>query len=204
MPRAFSDAERARIRSRLIAAARHHFARFGYRKANVGEIARDAGIAKGSLYLFFESKVDLFLAVALKVEREMRDRLLAELRQPFPSPRERIHHFLRFQFQALTEHPFLSMMTDPDEASSLMRDLPEGAIDELRTSDDRFFGEIVENWQRSREIQPLDPRLFGALARAIFAMSLQRHLIGPAVFPDVVELLIDALSQRLAPKENER
>jgi AcrR family transcriptional regulator len=43
----------------LLAAARA-FTRFGFKKASVEEIARDAGVAKGTVYLACESKEDLF------------------------------------------------------------------------------------------------------------------------------------------------
>lgn len=33
----------------------------GYEKANIGEIAKDAGVAKGSMYQYFENKKELFL-----------------------------------------------------------------------------------------------------------------------------------------------
>ncbi len=43
----------------LMEAARA-FARFGFRKTSVDEIARAAGVAKGTIYLAAESKEDLF------------------------------------------------------------------------------------------------------------------------------------------------
>jgi AcrR family transcriptional regulator len=43
----------------LVAAARA-FARFGLKKASVEEIAKEAGVAKGTIYLAAESKEDLF------------------------------------------------------------------------------------------------------------------------------------------------
>jgi AcrR family transcriptional regulator len=60
--------EQAKKECILIAAARA-FARFGLKKASVEEIARDAGVAKGTIYLAAESKEDLFYQV---VHREVR------------------------------------------------------------------------------------------------------------------------------------
>ncbi len=48
--------------SEILAAARHVFARHGYAAATVDEIADGAGVAKGTVYLYFPSKRDLFLA----------------------------------------------------------------------------------------------------------------------------------------------
>lgn len=50
-------------RDRLLAAASGVFARRGFRGATIDEIAAAAGIAKGTVYLYFASKEDLFFAL---------------------------------------------------------------------------------------------------------------------------------------------
>ena len=39
------------------------FIQFGYRRTTMDDVARRAGVAKGTLYLYFESKADLFRAM---------------------------------------------------------------------------------------------------------------------------------------------
>jgi AcrR family transcriptional regulator len=48
---------------RLITAAEAQFRRFGYRRTTVDDITADAGTGKGSLYLHFESKQAVYMAV---------------------------------------------------------------------------------------------------------------------------------------------
>ena len=48
---------------RLIAAAEAQFRRFGYRRTTIDDITADAGTGKGSLYLHFESKQAVYMAV---------------------------------------------------------------------------------------------------------------------------------------------
>src|SRR5260370_39388722 len=47
----------------VLQAARRIFARLGYAAANVEDIAREAGMAKGTIYLYFKSKEEVFAAV---------------------------------------------------------------------------------------------------------------------------------------------
>jgi AcrR family transcriptional regulator len=54
----------------ILGAAVRAFQRFGFRKASIEEIARDAGVAKGTVYLAYESKEDLFYQA---VHRELRE-----------------------------------------------------------------------------------------------------------------------------------
>src|SRR5271168_794258 len=48
----------------IIGAALEEFADRGFAAARLEDIARRAGISKGSLYLYFETKEDIFRAVA--------------------------------------------------------------------------------------------------------------------------------------------
>lgn len=50
-------------REDILAAAERLFRHFGYRKTTVADIARSAGVAKGSVYLHFTSKEEIFLAI---------------------------------------------------------------------------------------------------------------------------------------------
>jgi AcrR family transcriptional regulator len=47
----------------VLQAARRLFARLGYSATNVEDIAREAGMAKGTVYLYFKSKEEVFAGV---------------------------------------------------------------------------------------------------------------------------------------------
>ena len=59
-PRTVNKGEK---REAIVAAAAEVFAQRGYRAATMDSISREASIAKGTTYLYFKSKRDLFLAV---------------------------------------------------------------------------------------------------------------------------------------------
>jgi AcrR family transcriptional regulator len=77
MPRAFTEAERTRIRTKLMEAGRSCFLRYGPRKTTLDDLVGPAGIAKASFYLFFESKEALFVDLMLEEMPAMMHRLLA-------------------------------------------------------------------------------------------------------------------------------
>jgi AcrR family transcriptional regulator len=62
MPRVSADTKQA-TRAKLLAAAGEEFARVGLERANVDAISLAAGYAKGTIYNYFPSKEELFLAV---------------------------------------------------------------------------------------------------------------------------------------------
>lgn len=60
-------------RADLMAAARHIFAERGYHETTVEDITRAAGVAKGTFYLYFQEKREIFLAII----RELLDTIKA-------------------------------------------------------------------------------------------------------------------------------
>ena len=57
------DLERERRRAEIVQAAEHVFATRGFDGATMEEVAEAVRIAKGTIYLYFPSKLDLFRAV---------------------------------------------------------------------------------------------------------------------------------------------
>lgn len=58
-----ADAVRSESRARIVAAAVRVFARKGFQRASLDEIAADAGLTKGAIYWHFRSKNDLFFSL---------------------------------------------------------------------------------------------------------------------------------------------
>jgi len=57
----------AEKRARILAAAEQLYLRYGIRRTSIDDVARAAGIAKGTLYLYYDSKETLNAAVVEKV-----------------------------------------------------------------------------------------------------------------------------------------
>lgn len=67
-------------RREILEAARRVFARKGFAKAGIGEIARDAGIAKGTVYLYFRSKDEVYWAALRAGMRELHEEATEQVR----------------------------------------------------------------------------------------------------------------------------
>src|SRR5579872_5483454 len=63
MPKVVDEQMREATRLRIIHEAAGEFARLGFEQANITTIAEQAGIGKGTIYLYFENKRELFLAM---------------------------------------------------------------------------------------------------------------------------------------------
>ena len=70
----------------LVEAATHVFLEQGYRRTQMADVAARMGVAKGTVYLYVESKEALFDAVVRHADREERIALPDELPVPTPPP----------------------------------------------------------------------------------------------------------------------
>lgn len=199
MPRPFSEEERAAIRDRLLEVARRHFSRFGYRKANVADIAREAGIGKGSFYLFFDSKATAFMAVAEAVEEEIRTAFLDESRErPETSARDRLEHLLVFHLEALDREDFLRVALDPLEAASVFREIPPSSAEAHARRDLAFFEELLAEWAEEGVTLSADPVVLMSAMKALFIVALHGDLVGRETIAEVLSLLGSGVARALA------
>ncbi len=91
--------------SRLLDAAAGLFVHYGFDKTTVAEIAREAGVSKGAVYLHFESKDELLEALILRELQAYADSWLGAV-ENHPSGGS-IGGMVRCAMQALHGHPLM-------------------------------------------------------------------------------------------------
>lgn len=123
-----ADSPQARTRARLLAAAAAAFERQGYRRASVAEIAQDAAVAKGTVYLYFPSKADLLLHVLMWERRRLYERLAPTLAEA-PNPRARLRALLRDALLHADLMPVSNRLKEGDpELMAALREVDAGAL----------------------------------------------------------------------------
>jgi AcrR family transcriptional regulator len=125
-------------RESILNAAIEAFGRFGYRRVSVDDIARAAGVAKGTVYLVCESKDELYFQAVL---RETRDFLAASSRSFDPrTPADKLlEQCARDGIALLERHPLvrelLAARADETQAQrarfAQIRDLTKNALAEI-------------------------------------------------------------------------
>jgi len=90
-------------RERILSAAERIFARHGFFAAKVSDVAKEAGVADGTIYLYFKNKDDLLISV---FERRMQE-VNAKLRAAIAGkpPREQLRAFIRTYLQLVHDEP---------------------------------------------------------------------------------------------------
>lgn len=123
--------------ARILEAAVSAFSRYGFRRASVDDVAREAGVAKGTIYLYHESKEALFRAVAQTVA----DRLLAgaaEARTAEGTTAERLRLLLEAKFLYLYD-----VVTRSPHATELLDSKGRLAADLFEAADRRYHALVA-------------------------------------------------------------
>ena len=96
--------QKAASRARILEAARLVFFRDGFAAANLDEVAERAEVAKGTLYRYFDSKAELYVAVLTHNGRVFEEKLRATL-SPALEPVEQIRRTASLYFDLWTQNP---------------------------------------------------------------------------------------------------
>jgi AcrR family transcriptional regulator len=116
-----------RKRMRIADAATGLFLQHGYRKTSVDEIAKRAGVAKGTVYLYFKTKADV-LVHAVAVEKRRYLQAMQAILDNDCAPRERLRAYLQRAVTLLAEMPLTSrLMTGDREIMAVLDDLDPDA-----------------------------------------------------------------------------
>jgi TetR/AcrR family transcriptional regulator, fatty acid metabolism regulator protein len=91
-------------RQAIINAAINVFARKGYMKAKISDVAKKANVADGTVYLYFKNKDDLLI----NAMREMLEDKLVKIRRKIakePTAREKLFKFAELQIDLYIKNP---------------------------------------------------------------------------------------------------
>ncbi|MCL2659810.1 MAG: TetR/AcrR family transcriptional regulator [Acidobacteriaceae bacterium] len=105
-------------RREILDAARKVFARKGFADGLVDEIAAEAGVAKGTIYLYFPSKKDIYTSLLHNAMEELAAGLVERL-DAAPELRQKIVEFALARLENVEAHQelFRIMDTQPDNLS---------------------------------------------------------------------------------------
>ena len=101
-------------RQRILDAAAALFIKYGYRKTNISDVAKQAGVAKGTVYLYFKSKPEI-LAYAIANEKKRYIGVMKEILSPDKTPYDRIREWLRQLFILGSRMPLTSRVLNGDQ-----------------------------------------------------------------------------------------
>ncbi len=124
------ERKKALARRRILDAARETFFRDGFMAANLDDVAQGAGVAKGTLYRYFESKGELYVAVLSHDGRAFEEKLRATIDPALP-PLEQIQRAGRFYLEHWMRNKEYFQIFWAIQNQAVIGELPSGVVEEV-------------------------------------------------------------------------
>lgn len=145
------------------------FADNDYNSASISKIVERAGIAKGSLYQYFEDKQDLFLYLLEISNQEM---LQAIRQSPPPNPKASFFETLRWQMsitvRTAVQYPVQSRLARRAYTSPLP--FRDRMLEQARKVRSEHFEAMVKKAQADGELRPdLDPAVASFMVQGLMS-----------------------------------
>ena len=151
-------ATRDQARRSILEAARKLFLERGFEAANLDEVAQRAGVAKGTIYRYFDSKAELYVEVLVWNADAFVERMRHTL-DPSLSPREQVLQTGRFYVRHYAEHPEYFRIFWAVENQRMIGELPEPLLEivwDLWRRGLAIAVEIIENGVKVGAFRPCD------------------------------------------------
>jgi|MudIll2142460700_1097286.scaffolds.fasta_scaffold52550_2 TetR/AcrR family fatty acid metabolism transcriptional regulator len=152
-------------RERILAAAERVFARRGFFASRVSEIAKDAGVADGTIYLYFKSKDDLLISLFENRMKQVNETLrtaIANERSTLDQLRAFIHAYLQLVHDEPAATEVLTI--ELRQSNKFMKEYENAEFADFL----RMLGGLIAKGQDAGELDDAVPA--HVAARMIFGM----------------------------------
>jgi AcrR family transcriptional regulator len=202
--RAVSSEDKSRRRVEIMTAAKKVFARNGFHATTIADIAKESGLAYGSVYWYFESKDELFHALMAAEAEALRAHIAAALAAAGPRPYGSWEP-LRLTVQAVLEF----FEADKAVTKLLLRDaytLGDQFEKHLGSIYERFVDDIEKHMieaQRRGAVISAPPRMLAFSLAALIGQLAHRRLTTDdgVTAADVADIVVSFSLNGLRPRE---
>ena len=140
-------------KSKILMSARSVFLHYGYRRANMNDIAETAGVSRPALYLLFKNKEEVFIGVYMQWVEETVAEIEREI-AAVATPQEKIAS----AFEIWSVRPFELMVNSP-EARELLECSFDFAQATFRQGYQKFEATIVPPLALLAERRPVNSHI---------------------------------------------
>lgn len=171
------EREKLQRRQQIVEAAEQCYREYGFEGSTMDNIAEKAELSKGTLYLYFENKQEIFWALGMQASNELAETLEQDLKQ---------YQTGMAKIRAINDRviSFFHDNRDYLEIVRIMFQYMKGFVwekmDEAREADDRIMAlmlEAVELGQRDGSIRKLDDPQRFVMTAYISLLSLLLFLL---------------------------
>jgi AcrR family transcriptional regulator len=134
------ERERERRRQQIMVAAKRVFTEKGFSKATMEDIAKEAELSPGTLYLYFKNKDELYASLSLRILQYLMIRLEHVNAEPYVDATQRLDALKDAMFDVYEFDPLILINMFHMQSSETLKNLSADLLNQIET--------LSRNWRK--------------------------------------------------------
>ena len=164
------EREKERRRQQIIVAAKRVFSEKGFNKATMEDIAKEAELSPGTLYLYFKNKEELYASLSLRILQYLHIRVTHVNKDTSLTPDKKLSALMEAMYDVYEFDPLIIINMFHLQSSETLKNLSESLLDEIKDLSKKSIGAIAKIFEEGIEQGIYEDRHPVALADIFWSM----------------------------------
>ena len=138
------EREKERRRQQIIVAAKRVFSENGFNKATMEDIAKEAELSPGTLYLYFKNKEELYASLSLRILQYLHIRVTHVNKDAALSPEQKLGALMEAMYDVYDFDPLIIINMFHLQSSETLKNLSESLLEEIKQLSQKSIGAIAK------------------------------------------------------------
>jgi len=164
------EREKERRRQQIMVAAKGVFSKKSFNKATMEDIANEAELSPGTIYLYFKNKEELFASLSLKILHYMNVRLEHVHKEKYQKPEQKIKALKEALYEVYEFDPIVLINMFHLQSSETLRNLSPSLLTDIKDLSRSSFGSMAKIFEEGIKKGDFIDRHPVALADIVWAL----------------------------------
>jgi AcrR family transcriptional regulator len=164
------EREKERRRQQIMVAAKRVFSDKGFNKATMEDIAQEAELSPGTLYLYFKNKEELYASLSLRILQYLLIRVEHVIEEKDSGPEEKLKSLVDAMYDVYEFDPLIIINMFHLQSSDTLKNLSPQLMEEIKVLSRKSLGSIAQIFQEGVDTGIFIDRHSMALADTFWAL----------------------------------
>jgi AcrR family transcriptional regulator len=138
------EREKERRRQQIMVAAKRVFSEKGFNKATMEDIATEAELSPGTLYLYFKNKEELYASLSLRILQYLLIRVEHVDSEITESPEKKVRNLMEAMYDVYEFDPLIIINMFHLQSSDTLKNLSEELMGEIKSLSQKSVASIAK------------------------------------------------------------
>jgi AcrR family transcriptional regulator len=137
------EREKERRKQQIVVAAKKVFSNKGFNRATMDDIAKEAELSPGTLYLYFKNKEELYASLSIRILQYLQIRVEQIVKEKEMMPEQKLDTLVEAMFEVYEFDPLVIINMFHLQSSETLKNLSPEVLDEITELSRKAIGGIA-------------------------------------------------------------